>query len=60
MARKKKSNVYKGVSVCKSDCSGHRAGARYARSGGSEPSPHSPSFNKGMRVELGTFRRGSR
>lgn len=63
MARKKgkkKVNVYKGVSACKTDCSGHRAGARYARSGGSDPSPHSPSFNKGMRIAQGRFRRGSR
>jgi len=59
MARKKKVSVYKGVSACKTDCSGHRAGARYARSGGNRPSSHSSSFNKGMRIALGTFRRGS-
>lgn len=37
-------------SVCKTDCSGHRAGYRYAMRGGATPSPHSSSFNSGMRI----------
>lgn len=59
MARKRKVSVYKGSSACKSDCSGHRAGAIYARSGGRRPSAYSRSFNNGMRIELGTFKRAS-
>lgn len=44
-------STYKG-STCKTpSCGGHRAGARYARSGGSTPSPHSSSFNSGMKIE---------
>lgn len=43
---------YKG-SQCKTNCGGHRAGAKYYRSGGRTPSPHSPSFNKGMMVQQG-------
>ena len=43
---------YKG-SPCKGDCSGHRAGARYARNGGSQYSPYSSSFNNGMNIEMG-------
>ena len=54
MARPRQ-KAYKGKSVCKSNCSGHRAGARYARSGGRTSSPHSSSFNNGMMIELGTF-----
>lgn len=37
-------------SKCKGDCSGHRAGARYARSGGRSLTRSSSSFNKGMRI----------
>jgi hypothetical protein len=48
---------YKGKSVCKGNCAGHRAGARYARSGGGTPSPHSRSFNNGMAIANGTFKR---
>ena len=47
---------YKG-SQCKTNCSGHRAGARYHRSGGRTPSPHSPSFNKGMMTQAGGAQR---
>ena len=55
MARKRVKK-YKGKSVCKtSTCSGHRAGARYARQGGNIPSPNSRSFNAGMQIENGTF-----
>lgn len=43
---------YKG-SQCRTNCSGHRAGAKYFRTGGRTPSPHSPSFNKGMMVQQG-------
>jgi hypothetical protein len=41
---------YRG-SQCLGDCGGHRAGARYARSGGRTLTRSSPSFNKGMRIE---------
>lgn len=46
---------YRGLSVCKTDCSGHRAGASYARSGGATPSRYSRSFNNGMKIANGTF-----
>tara|TARA_B110000902_G_C14094044_1_gene508029 strand:- start:514 stop:687 length:174 start_codon:yes stop_codon:yes gene_type:complete len=49
--------LYKG-SPCTKDCGGHRAGARYARSGGTTPSK-SPSFNKGMRIAQGGAARRS-
>ncbi len=45
---------FKG-SQCLTDCSGHRAGFRYANSGGSLPSRYSPSFNNGMKIAQGTF-----
>ena len=41
--------TYRG-SPCKGDCSGHRAGARYARNGGRTLTRSSSSFNKGMRI----------
>ena len=41
---------YKG-SPCKGDCSGHKAGARYARRGGRTLTRSSSSFNNGMRIE---------
>lgn len=41
---------YKG-SQCKTDCSGHRAGARYTRGGGRTLTRSSSSFNNGMRLE---------
>jgi len=44
--------MFKG-SVCKAGCGGHRAGYRYAKSGGGKYSPHSSSFNKGMRIAQG-------
>ena len=47
---------YKG-SVCKTNCSGHRAGARYYRAGGRSPSPYSSSFNKGMMTQAGGAQR---
>jgi hypothetical protein len=37
-------------SNCKVDCGGHRAGFRYAERGGRKRSPHSPSFNRGMKI----------
>ena len=40
---------YRG-SPCKGDCSGHRAGARYARRGGRSLTRSSSSFNNGMRI----------
>lgn len=49
------SSIYKG-SPCKTNCSGHRAGARYARAGGTTPSKSS-SFNNGMKIAQGTFKR---
>jgi len=61
------SSIYKG-SPCKTNCSGHRAGARYARAGGTTPSKSSSraggttpskssSFNNGMKIAQGTFKR---
>jgi len=41
--------TYRG-SPCKGDCSGHRAGARYARRGGRTLTRSSSSFNNGMRI----------
>jgi len=41
--------TYRG-SPCKGDCSGHRAGARYARQGGRTLTRSSSSFNNGMRI----------
>ena len=40
---------YRG-SPCKSNCAGHRAGARYARGGGRTLTRSSSSFNNGMRI----------
>lgn len=37
-------------STCTVDCGGHRAGFKYGRSGKRKPSPHSKSFNKGMKM----------
>lgn len=55
MARKRKTrNRFQG-SPCKTNCGGHLAGYRYARSGGRTPSPSSRSFNRGMGIFLGTF-----
>ncbi len=39
-------------SNCKTDCGGHRAGFKYKTAGGGKPSPHSPSFNKGMKIAV--------
>jgi hypothetical protein len=47
---------YKGKSTCKGNCSGHRAGAKYTRGGGTTPSDSSSSFNNGMAIAAGTFR----
>tara|TARA_R110000764_G_scaffold118985_3_gene206511 strand:- start:805 stop:981 length:177 start_codon:yes stop_codon:yes gene_type:complete len=49
-------SIYKG-SHCKTNCAGHRAGAAYARSGGSTPAKGSSSFNNGMKIANGTFKR---
>jgi len=49
-----KPKTYYGT-PCTYDCGGHRAGYNYARSGGSTPSPHSPSFNVGMGIASGTI-----
>ena len=46
---------FRGVSECKGNCSGHRAGYRYAQGGGTTPARRSSSFNNGMRIALGTF-----
>ncbi len=48
--------MYKG-SPCKASCGGHRAGAAYARRGGQTPSGSSSSFNNGMKIANGTFKR---
>lgn len=37
-------------SKCKTNCSGHRAGARYVRNGGRRLTNTSSSFNQGMRI----------
>jgi len=37
-------------SRCKTDCSGHRAGRRYATKGGRSLTRSSSSFNNGMRI----------
>ena len=51
---------YRG-SQCKTDCSGHRAGARYVSGGGRTLTKSSSSFNKGMRIaQPGLKRRGVR
>lgn len=39
-------------SVCTKDCSGHRAGYRYAMKGGVTASPSSSSFNSGMNIGI--------
>jgi hypothetical protein len=44
-------------SQCKTDCSGHRAGARYARRGGRSLTRSSSSFNKGMRIVQGQLKK---
>ncbi len=48
--------IYKG-SPCKDNCGGHKAGAAYARSGGTTPAKGSSSFNNGMKIANGTFKR---
>ena len=48
--------TYRG-STCKTDCSGHRAGARYARNGGRSLTRSSSSFNSGMRIVQRTLKR---
>ena len=50
-------SIYKG-SPCKTNCSGHKAGARYARAGGSKtPHRNATSFRNGMKIANGTFKR---
>jgi len=39
-------------SSCKTDCGGHRAGYKYATTGGRKPSKYSSSFNKGMKMGI--------
>jgi len=48
--------TYRG-SPCKGNCSGHRAGARYARMGGRTLTFSSSSFNNGMRIEQGRMKK---
>lgn len=48
-------SLYKGYQ-CKGNCSGHRAGARYAKKGGQTPSPYSASFNRGMKLAQGAIK----
>ena len=48
-------SLYKGY-PCKTNCGGHRAGAKYARKGGMTPSPHSSSFNRGMKLAQGILK----
>lgn len=47
--------LYRGLSECKLDCSGHDAGYRYALFGGNQFSLWSDSFNNGMKIAQGTF-----
>lgn len=47
--------TYRG-SPCKGDCSGHRAGAAYARRGGRTLTRSSSSFNNGMRIAQKQFK----
>ena len=47
--------TYKG-SPCKGDCSGHKAGARYARRGGRSLTFSSSSFNNGMRLQQKSYK----
>lgn len=47
---------YRG-STCKTDCSGHMAGARYARAGGRTLTRSSSSFNAGMRAVQASYKR---
>tara|TARA_R110000782_G_scaffold29164_9_gene72748 strand:+ start:367 stop:546 length:180 start_codon:yes stop_codon:yes gene_type:complete len=50
-------SIYKG-SPCKTNCSGHRAGAAYSRSGGTKmPHRNATSFKNGMQIASGTFKR---
>ena len=44
-----KAPTYHGM-TCKTDCSGHRAGRRYAMNGGRALTKSSRSFNEGMRI----------
>jgi hypothetical protein len=44
-------SLFKG-SACKQTCRGHRAGYKYAKSGGTKFS-HSTSFNNGMKIAMG-------
>ena len=47
---------YRG-SQCLGNCQGHKAGARYARSGGRTLTRSSPSFNKGMKIQQKTLKK---
>ena len=51
--------TYKG-SPCKGDCSGHKAGARYARQGGRSLTFSSSSFNNGMRIQQQSFKKAGK
>lgn len=44
-------------SECITDCSGHKAGAKYVRSGGRKMNVKSPSFVKGMRKQQSRMKR---
>lgn len=46
-----RSKKFKG-SVCKTDCSGHRAGYRYGMRGGTLPAKRSSSFNAGLKAAI--------
>jgi hypothetical protein len=43
---------FRGSDCLTSACGGHRAGFKYATGGGGKKSPHSPSFNKGMKIAV--------
>jgi len=48
MANKPLQPTFLGYECKGPNCAGHKAGYRYARTGGGVPSPYSRSFNEGM------------
>lgn len=52
MAKKPLQPTFLGYDCKGPNCSGHKAGYRYARQGGGIPSPHSRSFNEGIEAYI--------
>lgn len=44
-------------SDCLTDCSGHKAGAKYVRDGGRTRNRQSPSFDKGSNIQATRMRK---